>query len=143
LRVSFSLTQLGNLHQRWGRYADAESFYQRALAVRKKILSPDHPQYAASLNNLAGLYKAQNRYLDALPLVQTAIRNGGASPAVALPVLLGANGQGLISASNALDDALNVVQRASQNSAAAAVARLAVRLAAGDDLLALLVRTRT
>ena len=59
---------------------------------------------------------------------------------IALPVLLGANGQGLISASNALDDALNVVQRASQNSAAAAVAKLAVRLAAGDDSLALLVR---
>jgi len=66
--------------------------------------------------------------------------NGGATPAVALPVLLGANGRGLISASDALDDALNVVQRASQNSAAAAVARLGVRLAAGDDLLALLVR---
>jgi tetratricopeptide (TPR) repeat protein len=140
LRVSFSLTQLGNLHQRWGRYADAESFYEQALAVRKKILSPAHPQYAASLNNLADLYKTQNRYGDALPLVQTAVRNGGASPAVALPVLLGANGQGLISAGNALDDALNVVQRASQNSAAAAVAKLAVRLAAGNDRLALLVR---
>jgi hypothetical protein len=24
--VSFSLSRLGNLHQRWGRYADAESF---------------------------------------------------------------------------------------------------------------------
>jgi tetratricopeptide (TPR) repeat protein len=116
-----SLTQLGNLHQRSGRYADAESFYRRALAVTKKILSPDHPEYAASLNNLAGLYKTQNRYVDALPLVQIAVRNGGASPAVALPVLLGANGQDLISAGNALDDALNVVQRASKNSAAAAV----------------------
>src|SRR6202030_1040741 len=79
-------------------------------------------------------------YTDALPLVQIAVRNGGARPAVALPVLLGANGQGLISAGNALDDALNVVQRTSQNSAAAAVARLAVRLAAGDNLVALLVR---
>jgi CHAT domain-containing protein/tetratricopeptide (TPR) repeat protein len=140
LRVSLSLTQLGNLHQQWGHYADAESFFGRALAVKKEILSPDHPDYALSLNNLAGLYKTQNRYADALPLVQTTIRNGGASPAVALPVLLGANGQGLISAGNALDDALNVVQRASQNSAAAAVAKLAVRLAAGHDHLALMVR---
>src|SRR5262249_22509138 len=96
--------------------------------------------YAASLNYPADLYKTQNRYADALPLVQTAVRNGGASSAVALPVLLGANGQGLISAGNALDDALNVVQRASQNSAAAAVGKLAVRPATGDDHLALLVR---
>ena len=71
---------------------------------------------------------------------ETVVRNGGASPAVALPVLLGANGQGLITAGNAMNDALNVVQRASQNSAAAAVAKLAVRLAAGSDRLALLVR---
>src|SRR5262249_32642779 len=127
--------RLAELHQRESRYADAESFYQRALTV-----SPDHPEYAASLNGLAGLYKTQNRYADALPLVQTAVRNGGARPAGALPVLLGANGQGLISAGNALDDVLNVVQRASQNSAAAAVAKLAVRLAAGDDRLASLVR---
>jgi hypothetical protein len=72
--------------------------------------------------------------------LQTALRNSGASPAVALPVLLGANRQGVITAGQALDDALNVVQRASKNSASAAVAKLAVRLAAGDDRLALLVR---
>jgi CHAT domain-containing protein len=138
--MSVSLTKLGLLYRQWNHYANAESFFQRALAVQKKILSPDHPEYAASLNNLAGLYNTQNRYADALPLVETTVRNGRASPAVALPVLLGANRQGLISAGNALDDALNVVERASKNSTAAAVAKLAVRLAAGDDLLALLVR---
>jgi hypothetical protein len=61
-------------------------------------------QLRGYIASLALLYLVQGRYADALPLVQTAVRKGGASPAVALPVLLGANGQALISADDALDD---------------------------------------
>jgi tetratricopeptide (TPR) repeat protein len=39
--------------------------YKRSLAIEEKALGPDHPDLAASLNNLAALYKDQSRYADA------------------------------------------------------------------------------
>jgi len=35
------------------RYADAEPLCKRALAIREKMLGPDHPTVAGSLNDLA------------------------------------------------------------------------------------------
>ena len=49
----FTLTLL--ILQAMGKLAEAEPFYQRALAVWEKALGPDHPQVAAGLNNLAQL----------------------------------------------------------------------------------------
>ena len=40
-------------------YAEARPLYERALAIREKALGPEHPDAAASLNNLAGLLEAQ------------------------------------------------------------------------------------
>ena len=51
-----------------GRYADAETLYERALAIREKALGSEHPDVAQALNNLAVLYDAQGRYVDAEPL---------------------------------------------------------------------------
>ncbi len=51
-----SLTNLAILYQTQGRYAEAEPLHRRALAIREKALGPDHPDVAASLNNLASLY---------------------------------------------------------------------------------------
>ena len=42
-----------------GKYDDAEPLYKRALAIRKETLGPQHPQVAASLNNLALLLQTQ------------------------------------------------------------------------------------
>ncbi len=39
-----------------GDYAAAEPLYRQALEIRRMALGEDHPDYAASLNNLAGLY---------------------------------------------------------------------------------------
>ena len=40
-----------------GKYAEAGPLYERSLAIREKVLGPDHPDVATSLNNLAiGLY---------------------------------------------------------------------------------------
>ena len=36
-----------------GQYAKAEPLYQRSLKIRESQLGPDHPDVAASLNNLA------------------------------------------------------------------------------------------
>jgi tetratricopeptide (TPR) repeat protein len=138
--VALSLNNLALLYDEQARYADAESLLQRSLAIRERALGPDHPYVAGSLNNLAKLYRNQGRYAEALPLVQRVIVQGRAKPAVALPVLIGAQHNKLISAETALDDSLNVAQRALQSSAAAAVNKLAVRLSAGSDRLSQLVR---
>ena len=45
----------------------------RALAIREKALSPEHPDVAASLNNLAMLLHSQGRYVEADPLYQRAL----------------------------------------------------------------------
>jgi tetratricopeptide (TPR) repeat protein len=51
----------------------AEPLYQRALAIREKMLGPDHPHTAQSLNNLALLYHSQGKYEQAEPLYQRAL----------------------------------------------------------------------
>jgi CHAT domain-containing protein/tetratricopeptide (TPR) repeat protein len=56
-----------------GRYAEAEPLYKRSLAIREKALGPDHPDVAASLNNLALLYDQQGRSVDAEPLYKKAL----------------------------------------------------------------------
>ena len=53
-----------------GKYWEAEESVKRALVIREKALGPDHPDVAASLNNLALLYYAQGRYSEAEPLYQ-------------------------------------------------------------------------
>jgi tetratricopeptide (TPR) repeat protein len=71
-----------------GRYSEATPLAQRALTIREKALSPDHPDIAGSLNSLASLYRAQGRYADAESLFDRslAIREkvfGPAHPEVA------------------------------------------------------------
>ena len=56
-----------------GLYAKAEPFLQRALAIREKVLGPEHPDTANSLNNLAGLNYSQGLYAKAEPLYQRAL----------------------------------------------------------------------
>ncbi|CAB1109604.1 unnamed protein product [Ectocarpus sp. CCAP 1310/34] len=34
-----------------GKYDDAEQLYERSLAIREKVLGPEHPDVAQSLNN--------------------------------------------------------------------------------------------
>lgn len=60
------------LHER-ARHGEAESLYQRALAMREQQLGATHPKTATSLNNLAELYKTQGRYEEAEPLLKRAL----------------------------------------------------------------------
>ncbi|MBI3472617.1 MAG: tetratricopeptide repeat protein, partial [Candidatus Solibacter usitatus] len=59
------LNNLGGLYEKQGDYAKAESAYQRALTMRERILGPDHPDLAVSLNSLAGLSLFQEQYAKA------------------------------------------------------------------------------
>lgn len=48
-------------------------FSRRSLQIRSTQLGADHPDTAASLNNLAGLYESMGRYSEAEPLYGRAL----------------------------------------------------------------------
>jgi tetratricopeptide (TPR) repeat protein len=58
--------QVIQLYQQ-GRYAEGIAIAQQVLEIRESILG-DHPLTAATLNNLAALYRAMGRYSEAEPL---------------------------------------------------------------------------
>jgi tetratricopeptide (TPR) repeat protein len=55
-----------------GRFKEALPLAREALEIRRQLLTENHPDYAASLNNLALLYKDMGDYPKALPLYQQA-----------------------------------------------------------------------
>ncbi len=56
-----------------GDYAKAEPLFRQALEIRKRALGENHPDYAASLNNLAALYEEMGDYAKAEPLYREAL----------------------------------------------------------------------
>ena len=72
--ASYLLDRLGSYRQgALGAYASARPLFERALAIREKALGPDHPDTAASLNNLAVLLQAQGDLAAARPLYERAL----------------------------------------------------------------------
>ncbi len=59
--------------EKQGRYSEAEPLYRRALAIREKVLGAEHPDTAASLNDLAAVLEARGRYGEAEPLHRRAL----------------------------------------------------------------------
>jgi tetratricopeptide (TPR) repeat protein len=55
------------------QYEEAERLFQRALAIRERVLGSEHTDTAASLNNLAELYDDLGKYEEAEPLYQRAL----------------------------------------------------------------------
>ena len=51
-----------------GWYAEATATALQALALAERTLGMEHPQTLFSVNNLAALYLAQGRYVEAEPL---------------------------------------------------------------------------
>ena len=64
--IGFALISTGN-------YAKAETPLRQALVLREKTLGSEHLDVAASLNNLAEIYRTQGRYTDAEPRFQRAL----------------------------------------------------------------------
>ena len=60
-RLATSLNNLAEVYRAQGRYAEAEPFYQRALAIFEKTLGPEHPHVAQSLENYAALLRQTAR----------------------------------------------------------------------------------
>ena len=44
-----------------GKYEEAEPLYERCQAIMEKVLGPEHPSLATTLNNRAALFYAQVR----------------------------------------------------------------------------------
>ncbi|MEG4114145.1 MULTISPECIES: CHAT domain-containing tetratricopeptide repeat protein, partial [unclassified Microcoleus] len=51
----------------------AEPLYQRSLTIREKLFGSEHPDVAASLNNLAEMYRQMGNYAQAEPLYQRSL----------------------------------------------------------------------
>ncbi len=64
-RLAASLNNLAELYHAQGRYAEAEPFYERALAIWEKVLGPDHPHVAKGLENSAALLRKTGRATEA------------------------------------------------------------------------------
>jgi tetratricopeptide (TPR) repeat protein len=60
-------------HGALAAYAEARKLSERALAIREKVLGPDHPDTASSLNNLGYLLQAQGDLAGALPYFERAL----------------------------------------------------------------------
>jgi len=58
MTLNKSPTTVGSM----GAYEKALPLYQRALDIREKMLGPEHPDVAATLNNLAEFYKNMGAY---------------------------------------------------------------------------------
>lgn len=56
-----------------GRYDRAVVVAKKALQIAEQATDPNHPSVAASLNNLAMLYRTQGQYTQAKPLYQRAL----------------------------------------------------------------------
>ena len=64
--VAKSLHNMGSVQLGQGRYEKALASFQAALAIRKKVFSPDHPGLASSYNNMGLVYWSQGRHAQAL-----------------------------------------------------------------------------
>ncbi len=59
--MATSLNNLAELYSAQDHYAEAEPFYQRALAIVEKALGPEHPHVATTLENYAALLRETAR----------------------------------------------------------------------------------
>jgi tetratricopeptide (TPR) repeat protein len=73
LAVAASLSNLAVVRRARGDLAGAIEAQQEALAIRERVLGPDHPEVATTLNTLAGLYAARDDYAAAEPLLTRAL----------------------------------------------------------------------
>ncbi len=55
--MATSLNNLALLYDSQGKYAQAEPLYKQALAIKEKVLGPDHPDVAIVLENMVEFYK--------------------------------------------------------------------------------------
>ena len=80
-----------NIRQRQGNSQAAISDYEKALALKQKVLAPNHPDIALSLLSMASAYNEQGDHVAALAAADKAVNifrdaYGSSSPQVAFPL---------------------------------------------------------
>ncbi|GAB6179037.1 FxSxx-COOH system tetratricopeptide repeat protein [Desulfotomaculum defluvii] len=70
--IALTFYHLGSILKDLDNLIESEHLLKRAVAIWEKVLSPEHPNLAASYNQLAILYQAQGKYDKAEPLFQRA-----------------------------------------------------------------------
>jgi tetratricopeptide (TPR) repeat protein len=71
--TAWLLDRVGNYLRARGEFAPVRPFLERALAIREKVLGPEHPDTATSLNNLAVLLQDQRNLAAARSLLERAL----------------------------------------------------------------------
>jgi tetratricopeptide (TPR) repeat protein len=69
-----SVDNLGFALAGLGKYKDAETMHQRALAMRQKFLGAEHPDMLVSMRHLSDNWKTQGRDIEAIELLQRVVR---------------------------------------------------------------------
>ncbi len=69
-RSMFEQTQTLNVQ---GKYAQAQPLAEKALEIRRRLLTDDHPDTANSYNEVAYTLNAQGKYAQAQPLFEKAL----------------------------------------------------------------------
>jgi tetratricopeptide (TPR) repeat protein len=69
LALAASLSNLALVRRAQGDTAGAIELQKEALAIRERVLGPDHLEVAATLNSLAALYAIRDEYAAAEPLL--------------------------------------------------------------------------
>ena len=70
---SKSYNSLAALYRAQGRYDEAESLLQKALAIWERVLGLEHPNTADSYNNLGVLYANQGKWAAAREYLEKAL----------------------------------------------------------------------
>ncbi|CAF4699274.1 unnamed protein product, partial [Rotaria magnacalcarata] len=60
--------------QRQQQFDEARSYYERALAIRQKYYSEDHPDIAQSLHSIGNVLDDQGKYSEALKFYRQALQ---------------------------------------------------------------------
>jgi len=71
--TTFLLNQSALFWHKLAEWSRAEPMMLRALTITREKLGPEHPEYSATLNNLAQLLKDTNRLKEAEPLMRQAL----------------------------------------------------------------------
>jgi tetratricopeptide (TPR) repeat protein len=107
---AYALNTLATVYVALEKYDEAESLYQRAMAIRAKVLGEDHPDVAHTLTNLSLVYSLQRRFAEAemvlrraLDIQEKALGGNDATVAMTLGLLASAClGQGKAQEADAL-----------------------------------------
>jgi TPR repeat protein len=134
LDLARSFNSLSYFLQREGKGQEALDFSLKALSIRRKMLGTQHPDYAASLQNLANnqrylgdLAQAEKTYREVLALQKKLLGNSSAAVDGSLAYLVG-----ILKRQGKLSEAFETYQEAAEQGDGFAQSRLGAMYAEGD-----------